>query len=197
MEGPEVTILIGTDGSNWKLEERRGRESYAIRTPLGWSVAGPMKRITRNEISSFCVWTGDKYKIKKVDQMFNFHFSQSLYDEEQAMSQEDIKSYQMMVNSVKVVKNHYQLDLTFRERTPFLDNRPMVKRRMTSLKLCFRKDKGLHKKYTSGISKNIIKGYAAKVPATVKGYTSIGVNRCCSCCQTTSKNPRRARHRYS
>ena len=46
LEDPEVTILIGTDvpEANWNLEERRGRrkEPYAIRTPLGWSVAGPM-----------------------------------------------------------------------------------------------------------------------------------------------------------
>ena len=45
-KNPEVTPLIGTDvpEAHWRLEERREckKEPYAIRTPLGWSVAGLM-----------------------------------------------------------------------------------------------------------------------------------------------------------
>ena len=57
LKNPEVTLLIGTDvpEAYWKLEERRGRnkEPYAIRTPLGWSVAGPMETTSGDEVSSF------------------------------------------------------------------------------------------------------------------------------------------------
>ena len=58
LDNTDVTILIGTDvpEAHWKLEERRGRknEPYAIRTPLGWSVAGPM-------VPGECVYKRSKF----------------------------------------------------------------------------------------------------------------------------------------
>ena len=58
LDNMDVTILIGTDvpEAHWKLEERRGRknEPYAIRTPLGWSVAGPM-------VPGECVYKRSKF----------------------------------------------------------------------------------------------------------------------------------------
>ena len=57
LKNPEVTLLIGTDvpEAHWRLEERCGRkkEPYAIRTPLGWSVAGPMGTTSGDEVTSF------------------------------------------------------------------------------------------------------------------------------------------------
>jgi hypothetical protein len=56
LEDLEVTLLIGTDvpEAHWMLEERRGwkKEPYAIRTPLGWSVTGPMG--TQRSHKFFC-----------------------------------------------------------------------------------------------------------------------------------------------
>ena len=44
----EVRLIIGTNVPDafWVLEERRGNrgEPYAIRTPLGWTLMGPMER---------------------------------------------------------------------------------------------------------------------------------------------------------
>ena len=58
LRNPEVTLLIDTDvpEAQWRLEERRGRkrEPYAIRTPLGWPVAGPMGATYGDFI--FCSW---------------------------------------------------------------------------------------------------------------------------------------------
>ena len=42
----EVRLIVGTNAPEafWVLEERRGNrgEAYAIRTPLGWTVMGPV-----------------------------------------------------------------------------------------------------------------------------------------------------------
>ena len=56
-KNPEVTPLIGTDvpEAHWRLEERRRRkkEPYAIRTPLGWSVAGSMGTTSGDKVLHF------------------------------------------------------------------------------------------------------------------------------------------------
>jgi hypothetical protein len=83
LKNPEVTLLIGTDvpEAHWKMEERRGRkkEPYAIRTPLGWSVPGPMETTSGSEFSAFFVRGEDEFLGRTVEKMFEMDFSESTY----------------------------------------------------------------------------------------------------------------------
>ena len=90
LDNTDVTILIGTNvpEAHWKLEERRGckKEPYAIRTPLGWSVAGPMESVSTNEVSSFFIPSEDDLLTEKVNEMFQMDFSEAAYCADSKMS---------------------------------------------------------------------------------------------------------------
>ena len=168
LEDPEVTILIGTDvpEAHWKLEERRGRrkEPYAIRTPLGWSVAGPMGSTSRFEANSFFIRKEDEYLNDSVKKMFEMDFSESAYGPPVSMSLEDQKALHVMESSVKEVGGHYQMDLPFKEPPSFPNNRVQAEKRLSSLKVRLKKDPELHMKYSKGIQDYVEKSYAEKIP---------------------------------
>jgi hypothetical protein len=107
LDNTEVTFLIGTDVSeaHWKMEERRGRkkESCAIRTPLGWSVAGPMESASANEVSSFFIQSEDDILTEKVNKMFQMDFSETTYCQDSEMSLEDKRALAIMDQSLIVV----------------------------------------------------------------------------------------------
>ncbi|CAB4027382.1 Hypothetical predicted protein, partial [Paramuricea clavata] len=138
LKNPEVTLLIGTDvpEAHWKMEERRGRkkEPYAIRTPLGWSVAGPMGTTSESEFSAFFVREEDEFLGRTAEKMFEMDFSESTYGQSLGMSLEDKKALSIMEESLKVVDSHYQLDLPFRDKLGFPNNRGLAERRLHSLK---------------------------------------------------------------
>ena len=167
LDNTEVTILIGTDvpEAHWKLEERRGRkkEPYAIRTPLGWSVAGPMESASANEVSSFFIQSEDDILTEKVNKMFQMDFSETTYCQDSEMSLEDKRALAIMEQSLIVVDNHYQLDLPLRERPNFPNNKSLAERRLNSLKTRLKKDPHLYDKYKKGIDDYVNKGYACKI----------------------------------
>jgi hypothetical protein len=78
------------------------------------------------------------------------------------MSLEDKKALSIMEESLKVVDSHYQLDLPFRDKLGFPNNRGSAERRLNSIKACLKKDADLHEKYKKGINNNVDKGYASK-----------------------------------
>ena len=90
-------------------------------------------------------------------------FSESTYGQSLGMSLEDKKALSIMEESLKVVDNHYQLDLPFRDKLGFPNNRCLAERRLHSLKARLKKDADLHEKYKKGINNNVDKGYACKV----------------------------------
>jgi hypothetical protein len=167
LKNTEVTLLIGTDvpEAHWKLEERRGRrkEPYAIRTPLGWSVAGPMGTVPANDVSSFFVRKEDELLGQTVEKMFQMDFSESSYSESPSMSLEDKRAVSIMEESLDVVNGHYQLDLPFRDEPRLPNNRSLAERRLRSLKIRLKRDQDLYEKYKKGINDNVEKGYASKV----------------------------------
>jgi hypothetical protein len=95
--------------------------------------------------------------------MFEMDFSESTYGQSLWISLEDKKALSIMEESLKVVDSHYQLDLPFRDKLGFPNNRGLAERRLNSLKACLKKDADLHKKYKKGINNNVDKGYASKI----------------------------------
>ena len=171
MESPEATLLIGADipEAHWKLEERRGRkkEPYAVRTPLGWSVAGPLGTAANNNVSSFFIREEDEFLGEMVTKMFQMDFSESSYSPDVSMSIDDRKALYKMESSLKVdVDGHYQLDLPFREIPDFPNNRSLAERRLNSLKMRLKKDRELHTKHKAGVDDYVNKGYAVKIKSS-------------------------------
>ena len=168
LENPEVIILIGTDvpEAHWKLEERRGRkkESYAVRTSLGWSVAVPMGSAQGNDVSALFIRQEDEYLRETVNQMFSLDFSESSYSQASTMSLEDHKALTIMTESVTDIDGHYQLDLPLKDEKPVLaDNRAQAEKRLNSLKWRLKKDPDLYEKYCKGIHDYVDKGFAEKL----------------------------------
>lgn len=167
LDNPEVTILIGTDvpEAHWKLEERRGKrkEPYAIRTPLGWSVAGPVGPSSKFNASSYFIRKEDEFLGETVTRMFEMDFSETSYGQSAPMSIEDQKALHIMDSSVKVVDGHYQLDLPFKGSPNLPNNRVQAERRLNSLKVRLKKDPDLYTKYCNGIHDYLKKGYAEKI----------------------------------
>ena len=167
LENPEVTILIGTDvpEAHWKLEERRGRkkEPYAVRIPLGWSVAGPMGTALESNVNSFFIRHEDDFLNETVDKMFRMDFSESTHYQGTSMSLEDKSAQTIMEKSLKVIDGYYQLDLPFRKKLQFPNNRSLAEKRLKSLKKRLKKDQDLYEKYKDVINEYIEKGYASKI----------------------------------
>ena len=59
--------------------------------------------------------------------------------------------------------SHYQLDVPFRDKLGFPNNRGLAERRLNSLKARLKKDSDLHEKYKKGINNNVDKGYTSKI----------------------------------
>lgn len=139
------------------------KELYAIRTPLGWSVAGPMGKGRYNHTSSFFIRKEDEFLREMVERMLQLDFSKVPHREDLAMSLEDKRAQLFMEDSIKVINDNYQLDLPFREKLPFPNNREMAERRLSSLKARFKKDPDPYDKYKEGINDYVKKVFASKV----------------------------------
>lgn len=122
-----------------------------------------MRKGKGGSATSFFVNSGDEFLTKTVERMFKLDFSEPPHSEDLALSLEDKKARMIIENSVKVVDNHYQLDLPFREDLPFPNDRTMAERRMSSLKARFKKDPDLYAKYKEGINDYVKKGFVPKV----------------------------------
>jgi hypothetical protein len=130
---------------------------------LGWSVAGPLGTNSDNNVSSFFIRQEDEFLNETVDKMFQMDFSESTYSPDLNMSLEDQKALTMMENSLKIVDGRYQLDLPFRTKPDFPNNRRLAERRLHSLKMRLKKYPDLHAKYKVGIDEYVDKGYAVKI----------------------------------
>ena len=167
LKNTEVPLLIGTDvpEAHWKLEERQGhkKEPYAIRTPLRWSVTGPMGTTSGDKVSSFFICGEDEFLGQTVEKMFEMDFSKKTYGQNFSVSLEDKKALSIMEESLKVVDGHYQLDLPSCDESALPNNRTLAERRLHSLGVRFRRDPDLYEKYKKGINNNVEKGYVSKV----------------------------------
>ena len=80
-----------------EVEVRRDcKEQYAVRTPLGWSVASPTANASANEVSYFFVQSEDDILMEKVNRMFQMNFSETAHCKYRKMSFEDKKALTIM-----------------------------------------------------------------------------------------------------
>ena len=173
----EVQLIIGTNVPDafWVLEERRGNrgEPYAIRTPLGWTLMGPMERSDGKDChlnvnfvrSSETVGEDDDCLMHQLERFWAVENSGAIPKSEVSMSVEDKEALAIMEQSVKLEDGHYQIALPWRKYPPFLPyNRFMAQRRLQALKNRLLLDSELLESYKATMEQYLSKGHARRVP---------------------------------
>ena len=169
IDATQVSLLIGSDVPEafWVIEERRGRpkEPYAIKSPLGWSVLGPVSR--RDKSESFHVnfqRISNEDILQQVKEIWESDFIGTSDDFGTSLSREDKRALHKMESSVVLKNGHYEIAMPWRNEDPKLpDNRHLAENRLKTLRKRLEKNKDLHKKYTETVSDYIKKDYATIV----------------------------------
>lgn len=161
----QVHLLIGQDCADLLMpgEVKKGRpgEPFAVHTPLGWVINGPIDPFkstvkTSHFVHNISVLERDLSKLWELE---------GVNSEVPGMSQSDLKTLETWDNGKIVVENHYTLPIPFKIEGHYLpDNRSMAERRLQMLGKRLNKDYHLRKKYTEEIHKLHKKGYAEEVP---------------------------------
>ena len=172
IEDNKVSLLIGSDRPDMienALEVRKGKkgQSFAVKTPLGWTVHGPMGQSVANEACVNFVRSEQETMISaQLERMYNAEFGDPLNDVEQGMSVEDLKAEAIMDKSVHLVNGHYRLRLPFRQDPPKLpDSFPVAEKRPGNLKRKMEKDPKFHQQYSAVMDRYQAEGSSRVVPA--------------------------------
>ena len=118
------------------VEKRRVRtgEPYAVRTPLGWTVCGPVTEDGEdesNDAHTNFIRTDRGTINEQLEHIYNAEFGDVLGDTPSSLSIEDIKSARIMKESAQLVDGHYQVRLPFRHEAPKLtDNYKIAAKRL-------------------------------------------------------------------
>ena len=171
IEEHRVSILIGSDRPDIiddNSEIRRGArgQPYAVNTPLGWTVYGPMGGPDSDGVHvNFVRSDHEEMLSKQLEHLYNAEFGDTLVDVEQSLSFEDRRAKQIMDESVALVNGHYQLKLPFRQSPPCLpDSLPEAKKRLYWLEKKMERDPEFHKSYASVVNKYQEEGSSRQVP---------------------------------
>ncbi|XP_071834278.1 uncharacterized protein [Apostichopus japonicus] len=169
MDREKVQLLIGSDTPEafWVLEERRGKrkEPYAVRTPLGWTVMGPLAGSCGSPRSFLVNHVAHERLEEQVKRFWELdHGFGGSADERVCDSINDQRARKIMEDSVVLKDGHYQMRLPWRHYPPSLpNNRTMVESRLGSLRKRLLKDEDLHQRYKAVMEDYLRKGYARKV----------------------------------
>lgn len=143
IQSNDVSVLIGSDvpEAHWVYEQRRGRrgQPYAVRTPVGWTLMGPLGACDSDCFSANFVRHDDEMLHRQMERMFRSDFNEPMVSSKVAMSIEDQIALTQMEGSVKLVDGHYQLSLPWRYSPASLpNNREFAMGRLRHLKKRFR-----------------------------------------------------------
>ncbi len=184
-----IGLLVGGDCAKamepHKVIPSSNGGPYAVRTPLGWCVSGPVsssesfsdENLFCNMIAVEDVSTGqvaehhftikDEMRDNEIRdallQMYQTEFTENL-KENKALSVEDRKFIDIMNNRARMKCNHRELPLPLtNEQVNFPNNRSIALQRIESLKRRFQKDTTHHQEYTKFMNKLLERGYAREV----------------------------------
>ena len=125
----EVRLIIGTNAPDafWVLEERRGNreEPYAICTPLGWTLMGPMEKSDSQDCqlnvnfvrSAEVVREDNDCLMQQLERFWAVENFGVIPNCKVSMSLEDKRALAIMEQSVKLEDGHYQVALPWRHST--------------------------------------------------------------------------------
>ncbi|XP_031548597.1 uncharacterized protein LOC116286276 [Actinia tenebrosa] len=178
----KITLLIGSDVPEalCPLEVRSGKkgEPFALRTLLGWTVTGPLRKGSRQRASMNYIHVDQSIGCNESEpvltnihddfvRMYNSEFSECTAEVRECLSVEDQRAKKIMDKTVEFVNGHYQIGLPWKyERPQLSDNKSMAETRLMLLKKRLLKDHKLLTKYTETMEQYISRGHAEKVQAS-------------------------------
>lgn len=167
---PEVTVLVGEDVpmAHQILETRYGldpdNEPYGVRTPFGWTIAGPAERVllaTEERLERLVEqwWSEEKH---------GFHS-----DDGRTLSIDDKTALKIMEETTTVAEGHYCVGMLWRDAVPKLNNNlPQAMKRLHHLKRKFDADPEYAEMYTTAMQGLIDKDYMRRVSRSEETETS-------------------------
>lgn len=164
----DVHLLIGQDTPDLTFPEetRRGKpgEPYACLTALGWVMNGPIGQSKSNNFTS-STFANAKPELSIERQLETlWKLEDDDCGDSLGLSNSDRKALGVWNKSVKLVDQHYSMDIPFKERPPELpDNRLMAERRLHLLGKRLQRDSELSERYTANVHELLEKGYAEPV----------------------------------
>ena len=167
IDAAEVTLLIGSDVPEafWVEDERRGSigEPYAIKTPLGWALLGPIGK-GKQQAEVCYTQAYDDMLQEKLEMMWKADFGDAMNSPKAEMSQEDIAALKIMKSTLVNEGNRYRLSLPWRKDPATLPNNlALAQSRLNYLQRRLTKDDDLHQAYTKSVQDYIDKGFARPV----------------------------------
>lgn len=165
--GP-IAILIGMDipSAHWVYESKFGgtQDPYAVRTPFGWIVLGPLNAKRSARVISNNVSLTEEETLAKFESAYQMEFSE-LSSTQRGDSREDGLALSTVQNAVTLVDGHYQIPLPWRSGCPSLrSNRQMALRRLQQLATRLKRDVLLKELYTTALQGYLNRGYAERIP---------------------------------
>lgn len=159
-----VEIIIGMDSHRalrpTALALGGPEEPYAVKTSLGWTMAGPVP----DTAACFLTLAPADALMEKVDRFWALE-SSGLYDDVRAPSINDAKVEALWEKRTCITQGHYQLPIPFRRGQPKLpDSKYMATQRLQHLARRLRRDETLAEQYRDGIQLLLDKGYAEPAP---------------------------------
>ncbi|XP_068697634.1 uncharacterized protein [Montipora foliosa] len=161
----KVTVLIDSDRRDiidQQLDKREGEcgQPCAVKTPLGWTVYGPIGELADDPVNVNFTHTERENLNTQLNRMYNEEFGDINTALEEGMSVEDRKAKEIMDQSTTLVNGHYQIKLPFRLEFPSLpDSLPTAEKRLTWLKRRMQRDPVFHAKYSSVVEKYQTEGH--------------------------------------
>ena len=180
MTDSRISLLIGANipKAHWVLDHRRAgsNELYAIKSPLGWVILGPMSPITKTteESKVNCIYSNRKIH-DSLEKMFNNEFNDTT-STRRAMSEIDKEALNYMTSSMCLVNGHYQIALPWKSGAPSLpDNHAQAYKRLMSIKHRLETNDSFKAMYVSTMNGYIDNGYAESVPMREQNKTGKNV----------------------
>lgn len=163
----DVGLLIG-----WKVINSQGNGTYTIKTILGWTINGPLRKMDIT-CTGKPVVTANRISVIKLEnllrQQIKMDFPEHRHEERTEMSKEDHKFMESVSKTVKLVDGHYCIGLPLREGLDFPNNRCVAEERALNLKRKFLRNS----KFYEGFMADILdKGFAIRMTPEQKVRTN-------------------------
>lgn len=118
----DVGLLIGCNVPKalepWKVINSQGNGPYAVKTILGWTINGPLRKLDSTRAGKPAVMA-NRISVTRVEdllqQQLKLDFPEHQLKERVEMSKEDHKFMESVFTSVKVVDGHYSSGLQLKE----------------------------------------------------------------------------------
>jgi hypothetical protein len=166
---PDIGLLIGQDVPEALIPREVvsgacAGSPYAVRTALGWTVSGPVGRITEGNKATVSFVQSEVALERQVEMFWKLEEVSGKFDK--GLSAEDRQALKIWDDSMQFVDGHYCFDIPFKRNPPCLPNNlPLAQQRLEGLKRRLRRDESLLKAYTNNMEELIVKGYAERIPA--------------------------------